>query len=245
MYYKLITKKIMKKLFVLIIFLICFLSSITAQKKPQNLPHFDEKLIHFGFHLGYNQYSALLKVKDPLPNPDKVIGMNVEPQSGFQLGVIGDLKLFEYLRLRLIPTITFGDRKFNYNTIDSRGLYKIESTNIEAIYLEAPLEFKIQSKRWANFRPYIIAGGKYCYDLASLKKKKIAQEDLLLRVENNDWMYTAGAGFDFYLEYFKFGIELKSSFSLNNMHIPEPEKPYSNIIDKYKTRIFYVTFTFE
>jgi hypothetical protein len=235
----------MKKLFVLIIFLICFLSSITAQKKPQNLPHFDEKLIHFGFHLGYNQYSALLKVKDPLPNPDKVIGMNVEPQSGFQLGVIGDLKLFEYLRLRLIPTITFGDRKFNYNTIDSRGLYKIESTNIEAIYLEAPLEFKIQSKRWANFRPYIIAGGKYCYDLASLKKKKIAQEDLLLRVENNDWMYTAGAGFDFYLEYFKFGIELKSSFSLNNMHIPEPEKPYSNIIDKYKTRIFYVTFTFE
>lgn len=235
----------MKKLFVLIIFLICFLSSIPAQKRPQNIPHYDEQVVHFGFHLGYNQYSALLKVKDPLPNPDKIIGMNVEPQSGFQLGVIGDLKLYEYLRLRLIPTITFGDRKFNYNTIDSRGLYKIESTDIEAIYLEAPLEFKIQSKRWANFRPYIIAGGKYCYDLASLKKKKIAQEDLLLRVENNDWMYTAGAGFDFYLEYFKFGIELKSSFSLNNMHIPEPEKPYSNIIDKYKTRIFYITFTFE
>lgn len=235
----------MKKLFVLIIFLICFLSSINAQKRPPNIPHFDEKWMHFGFHLGYNQYSALLKVKDPLPNPDKVIGMNIEPQSGFQVGVIGDLKLLEYLRLRLIPTITFGDRKFNYNTIDSRGIYKIESTNIEAIYLEAPLELKIQSKRWANFRPYIIAGGKYCYDLASLKKKKIAQEDLLLRVENNDWMYTAGAGFDFYLEYFKFGIELKSSFSFNNMHIPEPEKPYSNIIDKYKTRIFYITFTFE
>lgn len=234
----------MKKLIVLIISLTCVLSSLTAQKRPPNIPHYDERWIHFGFHLGYNQYSSMLKVKDPLPDPEKVLGMNVEPQSGFQVGVIGDLKIFEYLRLRLIPTITFGDRKFNYSIID-RGAYATKSTNIEAIYLEAPLELKIQSKRWANFRPYIIAGAKYCYDLASLKKKKIAEEDLLLRVENNDWMYTAGAGFDFYLEYFKFGIELKSSFSFNNMHIPEPEKPYSNIIDKYKTQIFYVTFTFE
>ena len=180
-----------------------------------------------------------------MPEPDKVIGMNNPSQHGFQLGVLGDLKLFEYLRLRLSPTLSFGDRRFNYNIIDSRGLYITESTNVEAIYLEAPLELKIQSKRWRNFRPYLIAGGKYAYDLASLKNKKISEEDLLLRLNNNDWMYTFGTGFDFYLPYFKFGIEIKSSFSFNNMHIPESHKPYSNIIDKYKTRIFYVTLTFE
>ncbi|MDR0971855.1 MAG: PorT family protein [Bacteroidales bacterium] len=230
-------------LLLLMVVLFPFLSF--SQQKPLNLPRYDERRIHFGFNLGYNQFFALLKVKDPLPQPDKVIGMNIEAQPGFQVGVIGDLKLFEYLRLRLSPTISFGDRKFNFNTINSKGEHKIEKTNIEAIYLETPLELKIQAKRWRNFRPYIIAGGKYCYDLASLKKKKISEEDMVLRVENNDWMYTLGAGFDFYLQYFKLGIELKSSFSLTNMHIAERHKPFSNIIDTYKTRIFYLSFTFE
>lgn len=235
----------MRKPILLLILSLFLALSLTAQRRPQNLPHYDEKIVHFGFLLGYNQFSALLKVKDPLPEPDKVVGMNIDSQHGFQVGVIGDLKIFEYLRLRLTPTISFGERKFNFNVIDDKGIYKTESTNIEAIYLETPLEFKIQSRRWRDFRPYVIAGGKHAYDLASLKKKKIAEEDLLLRVENTDWMYTLGAGFDFYLQYFKFGIELKSSFSFNNMHIPEPQKPFSNIIDKYKTRIFYITLTFE
>lgn len=230
---------------ILLLLSLLFTLSLLAQTRPPNLPHYDEKTIHFGFLLGYNQFSSLLKVKEPLPQPDKVVGMNIDSQHGFQVGVISDLKIFEYLRIRLIPTISFGERKFNFNTIDAAGNIKTESTNIEAIYLETPLEFKIQSKRWRDFRPYVIAGGKHAYDLASLKKKKISEEDMLLRVNNNDWMYTLGAGFDFYLQYFKFGIELKSSFSFNNMHIPEPQKPFSNIIDKYKTRIFYITLTFE
>jgi hypothetical protein len=230
---------------ILLLLSLLFTLSLLAQTRPPNLPHYDEKTIHFGFLLGYNQFSSLLKVKEPLPQPDKVVGMNIDSQHGFQVGVISDLKIFEYLRIRLIPTISFGERKFNFNTIDAAGNIKTESTNIEAIYLETPLEFKIQSKRWRDFRPYVIAGGKHAYDLASFKKKKISEEDMLLRVNNNDWMYTLGAGFDFYLQYFKFGIELKSSFSFNNMHIPEPQKPFSNIIDKYKTRIFYITLTFE
>ena len=235
----------MKQIFLFLSLTLLFTLGLKAQKGPQNLPHYDETRIHFGALIGYNQFSSLLRVKDPLPEPDKVIGMNNPYQHGFQLGIIGDLKISEYLRLRLLPTISFGDRKFNYNIINNKGDYITESTNVEAIYLEAPLEFKIQSKRWRNFRPYLITGAKYAYDLASLKNKKISEEDLLLRLNNTDWMYTFGTGFDFYLPYFKFGIELKSSFSFNNMHIPEPQKPYSNIIDKYKTRIFYVTLTFE
>lgn len=235
----------MKQVFLFLSLILLLTLSLKAQKGPQNLPHYDDTRIHFGALIGYNQFSSYLRVKEPLPQPDKVIGMNNPSQHGFQLGIIGDLRIFEYLRLRLLPTISFGDRKFNYNVIDSRGNYITESTNVEAIYLEAPLELKIQSKRWRNFRPYIISGGKYAYDLASLKNKKISQEDLLLRLDNSDWMYTFGTGFDFYLPYFKFGIEIKSSFSFNNMHIPESHKPYSNIIDKYKTRIFYITLTFE
>ena len=146
----------MKQILLFLSLTLLFTLGLKAQKSPQNLPHYDETRIHFGALIGYNQFSSLLRVKDPLPEPDKVIGMNNPSQHGFQLGIVGDLKLFEYLRLRLIPTISFGDRKFNYNVIDSRGVYLTESTNVEAIYLEAPIEFKIQSKRWRNFRPYQI-----------------------------------------------------------------------------------------
>lgn len=140
------------------------------------MPHYDEKIVHFGFLLGYNQFSALLKVKDPLPEPDKVVGMNIDSQHGFQVGVIGDLKIFEYLRLRLTPTISFEKESLILMLLTIKACLKTESTNIEAIYLETPLEFKIQSKRWRDFRPYVIAGGKHAYDLASLKKKKLQKK---------------------------------------------------------------------
>jgi len=216
-----------------------------------NLPHYDERVVHFGILLGVNNYGSWLKVKDPLPQPDKVIGANVQGQYGFQVGFIADLKLNNYIRLRTqIPTISFGDRKFNfsmYEVVDMAGNQRLvtKSTDIEAIYLEVPLEFKIQSKRWKDFRPYLIAGGKWAYDLASLRKKKIADDEMLLKLQTTDLMYTAGVGFDFYLEYFKFGIELKSSFGMKNMLIPEEQKPTSNVIDGYKTQIFYITLTFE
>lgn len=231
----------------LILYSLILLFSIGAysQDKPLNLPQYDLRVLHFGFNLGYNQFSSMLRVKEPLPNPDEVIGLSVAPQHGFHLGILGDLKIHEYFRLRLNPTLSFSDRKFQYTVYDYYGRIKKDHTNIEAIYLETPLELKIQTKRWRNFRPYLIAGLKHAYDLASLKTKKIAEQDQLLRLNNNDWMYTTGAGFDFYLVYFKLGIELKTSFSFKDMHIPEPHKPYSNMIDAYKTQIFYFNITFE
>ncbi|MCK9163686.1 MAG: hypothetical protein M0O93_05000, partial [Bacteroidales bacterium] len=94
----------MKQIFLFLSLTLLFTLGLKAQKGPQNLPHYDETRIHFGALISYNQFSSLLRIKDSLPEPDKVIGMNNPYQHGFQLGIIGDLKISEYLRLRLLPT---------------------------------------------------------------------------------------------------------------------------------------------
>ena len=116
---------------------------------------------------------------------------------------------------------------------------------MEVIYVEAPLEFKIQSKRWRNFRPYLIAGGKFAYDLASIKRKKASPDEILMKVNNSEWFYTLGVGFDFYLNYIKLGIEIKTSYGLNDILVHGYKTMYSDVLDKIKTQIFYINFTFE
>lgn len=233
----------MKKLLFSLLSLFCCVS-IYAQSAPPNLPHYDDKTIHFGCILGYNRLFSNMIEKENRPYLDTVMGFDSERSNGFQLGFIGDLRLCEYLRLRFLPSIIFSDRRLNYY-IDKNGKYIESNVPMEVIYVEAPLEFKIQSKRWRNFRPYLIAGGKFSYDLASIKRKKASPDEILMKVNNSEWFYTLGVGFDFYLNYIKLGIEIKSSYGLNDILVHGYKTMYSDVLDKVKTQIFYINFTFE
>jgi hypothetical protein len=219
-------------------------SIASAQSSPPNLPYYDSRIIHFGFILGYNQATANISFKNPMPHNDVVLGATTDRQSGFNIGVVSDLMIFKYLRLRFTPIISFCDRKINFN-VYQQSKYQTLSNSIETIWLEAPLEFKIQAKRWNNFRPYLIAGGKYAYDLASLKRKKTDSDEVLVKLDNSELFYTFGVGFDFYLQYFKFGIELKTSFAMNDVLVHTYDNIYTDVIDKFKSQVFYINFTFE
>ena len=215
-----------------------------AQNSPPNLPFYDSRVIHFGIILGLNQATANLSFKEPNPHKDIILGATTDRLSGFNIGIVSDLKIFNHLRLRLTPTISFCDRKISFDVFQ-QNKYQTFSNNIETIWLEAPLELKIQANRWNNFRPYLIAGYKYAYDLASIKRKKTDTDEVLIKLDNNELFYTLGVGFDFYLQYFKLGIELKTSFATNDVLIHTYNSIYTGVIDKFKSQIFYINFTFE
>ncbi|MDR1847324.1 MAG: PorT family protein [Bacteroidales bacterium] len=237
-------KKLNNLVFALLLIVCAGHYSVQAQSTPPNLPYYDSRVLHFGFILGYNQATANISFKNPMPHSDIILGATTERQSGFSIGVVSDLMIFKYLRLRLTPVISFCDRKINFVT-GNNGDISTLTNNIETIWLEAPLEFKIQSKRWHNFRPYLIAGGKYAYDLASLKRKKTDAQDVLIKLDNQEFFYTLGFGFDFYLQYFKFGIELKTSFAANDILVRSYNTIYTDALDKFKSQVFYINFTFE
>lgn len=234
----------MRKLLNLIAVLIIFSSELFSQSTPPNMPHYDKKVAHFGISFGYNQFYSNMIGKENPPFQDTIMGFDSDRNSGFQLMFVSDLRLLDWLNLRFTPGVTFGDRRLNFYEYKNNE-FSIKSTSLEAIYVEMPLEFKIRSKRWRDIRPYLIAGGKYTYDLGSIKRKKANPEDVMLKIDNSEIFYTLGAGVDFYLPYFKFGIELKTSYSLTNILIPEFHTMYSDVLDKIRTQVFYINLTFE
>ncbi len=235
----------MKKILCLIVLVLSFMGVAFSQTAPPNMPHYDGKIAHFGISFGYNQFYSNMIEKEFRPYQDTIMGFNSDRNSGFQLMFVTDLRLLNFLNLRFTPGVTFGDRRLNFYEYNRDGEFIVKSTSLEAIYVEMPLEFKIRSKRWHDMRPYLIAGGKYAYDLGSIKRKKANPNDVMLKIDNSEIFYTLGAGVDFYLPYFKFGVEIKTSYGLTNILLPEHHTMYSDVLDKIRTQVFYINLTFE
>jgi hypothetical protein len=120
---------------------------------------------------------------------------------------------------------------------------------VESTFLIFPLEAKIQSKRLNNFSAYVIGGGGYMLDLNSRKKSAGGpvgpnQLDNNVKLKRDDYFYSAGAGTDFYLQYFKLGLEIKLLIGTKNLLNPE-NSIFTNSIDKVRSRMAVFTITFE
>jgi hypothetical protein len=66
----------------------------------------------------------------------------------------------------------------------------------------------------------------------------------VVKLYKHDFGYEAGAGLDFFLPYFKFGIELKMSLGLRNLLVPD-NTIYALSLDRLRSKVFLISFTFE
>ena len=227
-----------------------------------NLPKFYKSPLHFGFTIAGNstdfrivtvpnsKFPDTLIVKDKDSTRYKVITVYSNPAPGFAIGLVSDMRLQEYIRLRFTPSISFGSRKIEY-TLSNRGrdTFKVYQKLVESTFLIFPLETKIQSKRLNNFSAYVIGGGGYMLDLNAKKKTDgtaggANQLDNNVKLKRDDFFYSAGAGTDFYLEYFKLGLEIKLLIGTKNLLKPE-NSIFSNSIEKIRSRMVVFTVTFE
>jgi hypothetical protein len=236
------------------------------------LPKYDEEPYHFGFILAYNEMIYTLDPKekfqfidqkDKWPSPEidfnsddveNIYLYDIRSQRvpGFTVGIIGNLRLAQYFDLRFIPSISFGERKMDYgvNLIkenDSISIYFTKS--IHSTFVEFPLQVKYRSKRLNNVAAYLIGGINPKIDLAS--QKKSTEDDgngnmsvVNLTTKRFDFAMEVGAGFDFYNQWFKFGIEVKMSYGMLNI-IKDEAYIYTSCLDKLKNKMFQLSFTFE
>ncbi len=239
-----------------------FVLQAMAQHKEEsgvNLPKFYKSKLHFGFALAYNKTDFRVHTVKNSAFPDTVIGTTTygiksiysKSDPGFALGIISDFRLHEYLRLRITPNISFASRSLDYTlqnaTFDSTKIYK---KKVESTFLIFPLELKLQSKRLDNFGAYIIIGGGYTLDLASKKKGQATssgganQLDESVILKRDDYFYSGGLGVDFYLQYFKLGLEVKILNGTNNLLRKQPNI-FTNSIDKINSKMVIFSLTFE
>lgn len=227
--------------------LLVFYSLLSMAQKPKvkNLQKFDQKIIHFGFALGINSGGFALQRNAYNLATDSLQSLNVVNQSGFNLGIVSDLHLTPWLNLRFLPTLVFGQRNMEFNFINFQGERYTEFRQIESTYLDFPLLLKYRSARVNNFAAYLIGGGKYSLDLASNERVDNADiAESIIKLKRSTYSAEVGIGTDFFLPYFKLGLELKMSYSLENALIRDNTE-LSNPIEEIRPKMFFFTILFE
>lgn len=211
-----------------------------------NLLKYDNKLFHFGFLLGYNMADFTIHSKADCNESDTLNIINTRGYSGFNLGIVTDLRMGKYFDLRFIPTLSFFDRSVAYNdAVEYHQNTNPKNSVAGAVYMDLPLLVKMKSSRMMNnIRAYVLAGAQYSLDLTSIAKKHQNNVGYVLRLHPGDVHAIAGVGFDFYCTYFKFSTELKMSFGLRNLLIEDPDI-HATTINSLKSKILMISFTFE
>lgn len=219
------------RIYFIIILIFLQASQLFAQSTNWNMEDHDLKKYYFGVNFGYNQSTFNIHHTEKFVPTDSFRNIQSKYASGFHVGIIGSLKLTNFVDLRLLPTILFVNKPLELTTLNT-----YEKRNLESIYMHVPLQFKFKSDRIGNFRFYGLAGGKIDYDMASNSKSK--RTDELIKVRALDYGYELGFGFDFFFSNFILTPEIKLSQGIRNSHFKDTDIPLSNMVDQLRTRMF-------
>lgn len=233
----------MKKIVCLIFF--AFTLSGSAQftknmfsKDPLiNLENFQNKRLYFGYFLGFNSYDFKIDYKNEAPD------IQVKKTTGFNVGIVGDLKLHEYINLRFEPGLYYTTRELMFPnfTTESAALRQVNST-----YIHLPLLLKFSSLRTGNIRPYILGGLSTTLNLSSNSKSIDDNSAQRFRVKPWTTNYELGLGIDLFTPYFIFSPSIRGVFGLKDELIrdADPNSPWTGNIESMKTRAVFINFTF-
>jgi hypothetical protein len=233
----------MKKIIVLILFALSikgnaqYSHGIFSKDPIINLENFQQQRVYFGFYLGFNSYDFKLDYKEVTPD------IQVKKTTGFNVGVVADLKLQEYINLRFEPGLYYTKRDLYYPgfTKKTDALREVNST-----YIHFPLLLKFSSLRTGNVRPYLLGGGSATLNLSSNSKSKDDNSENKFRVKPWTTNYEIGFGIDVFSEYFIFSPSIRGVFGLTDELIRDrdPNSPWTSNIESLKTRAIFINFTF-
>ena len=232
---------------VVVIFML--LVSLCGFSQGMNLHDFDMKKWHFGFALSYNSSDFFL---DRSSNytffQDSLQSLNVNARPGFTLGVISSINFSPNFKLRFaIPSLSFQERNLEYTYLRLPDTSEFWTKSVRPVYLDFPAMIKIRTNRINNWAVYCITGIRFGLDMASNKdvdNETASLGDQIVKLRRPDFGFEVGGGLDFFLEYFKLGVELKLGVGMMNVHLRESTQ-FSNPIDRLRTKVWTLSLTFE
>lgn len=247
----------MKRIIGIIILLALFLNTKAQERTVQNKPYMDLRPIHFGVLVGshlqdieFNNIGIQNISDDKADSKQVVISTDQDRwDMGFTVGLLGEVKLNTYLQFRWAPAMYFGTRHIklmNHSEFDTNH-YAIEKRQeIKSTYVSSAFEIITAAPRFNNHRPYVLVGLNPMLNLNNAN-------DSYIKLKKYDCYAEIGVGCDFYLPYFKLRPELKFMYSLINSldtkhgnKLRDPSMlPYTNSINKARSKIIALTFYFE
>lgn len=236
----------MKKIVVLILLILAIKGnaqnskSIFGKDPIINMENWQKKRIYFGFYLGFNSYDFKFDYKTVGPD------ILVKKSTGFNVGLVTDLRLHEYINLRFEPGLYYTTRELHYPpdpafTSESDAVRMVNST-----YINFPLLLKFSALRTGNIRPYLLGGVSASLNLSSNSKSTDDNLEERFRVKPWTTNYELGFGIDLFSEYFIFSPSIRGSFGINDELIrdKDPNSPWTSNIESMKSRAILINFTF-
>ena len=229
------------------------MAASAQDRKVENRPYVDLRQFHFGVLVGTHlQDIELLNVGPQLIEQEdgsyveKLISCDQDRwDAGFNVGVLGELRLNTNFQLRVAPAMYFGTRHISFfNHSDELMVQEVQ--NLKTAYISSAVDLIFAAPRFNNHRPYVIAGINPMINLSG-------KENDYLKLKRYDVYAEFGVGCDFYLPFFKLRPELKFLYSLTNSldtdhvnHLKNREMlMYTNSVSKARTKIIALTFYFE
>jgi len=236
-------------------FLLSLVSNFVSAQYPEvrekiiNLPTFDDRFLHYGYFVGVNSYDFKFSYKKDFYQ-STLKDIEVLPSTGFNVGLIGDLRVNKYINIRIEPGLYYSKRDLIFK---EHPLFINESDRLREVkstYIHLPLMVKFSAARINNFRPFVLTGISKDFNLSSNYKNTDDNYSNVFRTEPQNLNYEIGLGFDFYLFYFKFSPSIRGIFSMQNELIPDSinnpaDSPWTGGIDKMVSRGFAINLTFE
>lgn len=235
----------MKRIFVILLFLFFALpvqSQIFSGENVINNPNFDKQRWSWGYFLGFNTYNFDFDYKDYVASPATGKDFSVDKTIGFNVGLIGNMRINEYLDLRLEPGVAFNRINFQFFKADSDSFREINST-----YVHVPLLLKFSTKRINNFKPFVVGGVSTALNLSSNENNPDDNYDGQFRMTTNSFYYEFGFGIDLYLYYFKFTPSIRGIFAINDELVRDnnPNSNFTSNVEKMSSRGVFLNFTFQ
>jgi hypothetical protein len=235
------------KIIILALSLSLFTNVFGQRATTQNLPKFDHRFMHFGFLLGINNaYFVVDRFPPTVAGSDSLFVLDAKSATGFNLGIISSMHLSPAFSLRFTPNLAFSSRSLIYQFETYEGTKEYTKV-IESTLINFPISVKYKSVRVNNFSAYVLVGAAYSLDLASnagYENTSTNPNDIIVALKKGDYLGEIGFGTDFYLEYFKFGLEFKMSYGLKDL-LDHDGTQFSSPIDQLRSKMFLLSLTFE
>lgn len=208
------------------------------EKPIINLETVDEPLLNWGYFLGFNQYDFKFEYENDI---DDIL---VDKSYGFNVGLIGEMRINEFLDVRFEPGLFYSQRTLGFPGFDNAN---DAIRDVKSTYINFPLLLKVSTRRLGNWKPFLIGGGSVSMNLGSNEDSLDDNSSGTFRMKKTVFNYELGFGIDFYTQYFKFSPSIRGIFAISDELVSDndPSSPWTRNINSLKTRGIFINFTFE
>jgi len=242
----------LKKIFILIL-LISPILGLAQQETVKHYQKIDQKPFHFGYTLGINTmdfgiYTSEYAISNSNARQDTFPDITTL-SPGVDISIVTNFRMGRYLDFRFLPGISLGQRNLTYYTdVQSNGSDSaFHEMRIGSTFINLPFNLRYEAQREKNYRPYLIGGVNFRWDMARNKDFN-STENIFVKLKPFDVYVEGGFGVDFYLPYFKLSTEIKFSVGMLNVLNPDKHETnpgYVSSIEKLKSRMVSLSFHFE